>query len=272
MNRFTWPRWIGCLSLALAIAAAVTLHQRFQNAFTHYAHITGWVLFATMVLLTAYNGRKKLPFLPLGSSESWLQIHLYAGWFTVVLFLIHLKFRMPTGWFECTLIWLYLLVTGSGVVGLIISRKLPKRLAVRKGEVLYESIPALRAALREEAETLVLGPQAKSSAIAEFYERVLAEFFSGPKNFWLHLFESRRPLHGVMTEIEELHRYLNEAERAALQPLKELVRQKDSLDYHYALQTALKLWLFVHLPLTYSLMIFSLLHIVVVFAFSGGAR
>jgi len=34
----------------------------------------------------------------------------------------------------------------------------------------------------------------------------------------------------------------------------------------------LKTWLFVHIPLTYSLLLFSLAHIVVVFAFSGGAR
>ena len=51
----------------------------------------------------------------------------------------------------------------------------------------------------------------------------------------------------------------------------QLVRQKDGLDYHRALQRALKLWLFVHLPFTYALMLFTLFHIVLVFAFSGGA-
>ena len=232
MTRFRRQLFVGWFLFLLASVAAISLHVRYHLALPNYAYLTGWAFVGVMLLLTLYNARKKLPFLPLGKSESWLQIHIYGGFFTVILFLIHLNFRLPTGWFEGTLAWLYLLVTGSGVVGLIISRKLPKRLAVRKGEVLYESIPARRAALREEAETLVLGPQAKSSAIAEFYERVLADFFSGSKNFWPHLFESRRPLHGVMTEIEELHRYLNEAERAALQPLKELVRQKDRSEEH----------------------------------------
>ena len=67
-------------------------------------------------------------------------------------------------------------------------------------------------------------------------------------------------------------RYLNESERGTLEKLGDLVRRKDALDYHRALQAALKLWLFVHLPLTYGLMIFSVLHVVLVFAFSGGAR
>ena len=86
------------------------------------------------------------------------------------------------------------------------------------------------------------------------------------------LLESRRPVNALLLQLEDLRRYLNEPERLKLEQLSQLVRQKDGLDYHYALQTALKLWLFVHLPLTYSLMIFSLVHIVLVFAFSGGVR
>ena len=75
-----------------------------------------------------------------------------------------------------------------------------------------------------------------------------------------------------MVELEDLRRYLNEQERATLEKLAQLVREKDGLDYHRAVQTTLKLWLFVHVPLTYGLMIFSLLHVVLVFAFSGGTR
>jgi hypothetical protein len=270
MNRFRRQLLIGCLSLALASLVAVKLHQQFSHTLPNYAYFTGWVLFGFMVLLTLYNARKKIPFLPLGNSESWLQIHIYAGFFTVTLFLIHLNFRAPTGYFEGTLAALYLLVTGSGVVGLMLTRVLPRRLATRGGEVIYEKIPALRHALGRDAEALALGPDAKSPAIAEFYARRLSGFFSRPHNFWRHLLESRRPLNAVLVELEELRRYLNDAERATLERLAQLIRQKDGLDYHHSLQTTLKLWLFVHLPLTYSLMIFSLLHIVLVFAFAKG--
>lgn len=272
MNRFRRQRFIGSFCLLLAGGLAVLLHRQFSQALPNYAYLTGWVLFVFMVLLAVYNARKKLPFLPLGNSESWLQIHIYAGFFSVLLFLIHLNFRVPTGYFEGTLAWIYALVTASGVVGLGLTRVLPARLSSRGGEVICEKIPALRHALRQQAEALALGADAKSPAIAEFYARKLNGFFSGPQNFWRHLLESRRPLNAVLVELEELRRYLNDAERATLEKLAQLVRQKDGLDYHRALQTTLKLWLFVHLPLTYSLMIFSLLHIVLVFAFSGGAR
>ncbi len=51
--------------------------------------------------------------------------------------------------------------------------------------------------------------------------------------------------------------------------LKGLVEAKDDLDYQRALQGALKFWLFVHVPLTYGLLIFAAFHILVVYSFSG---
>jgi hypothetical protein len=270
MSRFRRQFFTGTIVLLLASAAALMAHRRWSHELPNYAYLSGWVLMTFMILLALYNMRKRLPFLSLGSSEAWLQIHIYAGFFAVVLFLIHVGFRMPTGWFEGALAWLYVLVTGSGIAGLWLSRVLPRRLATRGGEVIYEKIPALRYVLRQEAEALALatGPP----VIAEFYMEHLHEFFRGPKYFWLHLLDSRRPLSGVVGELQELRRYLNESERGTLEKLDDLVRRKDALDYHRALQAALKLWLFVHLPLTYSLMIFSVLHVVLVFAFSGGAR
>ncbi len=274
MTRFRCQLFVGWFLFVLASVSAIALHARYHVALPKYAYLTGWAFFGVMLLLTLYNARKKLPFLPLGNSESWLQIHIYGGFFTVVLFLIHLNFRLPTGWFEGTLAWLYLLVTGSGVVGLMLTRILPRRLSTRGGEVIYERIPALRHTLRCEAESLAFSSDstAKSPALAEFYLRELAMFFSGPRHFWPHLLESRRPLNALLSEMDDLRRYLNESERTTLEKLRQLVRQKDGLDYHRALQSTLKLWLFVHLPLTYSLMMFTLLHIVIVFAFAGGAR
>src|SRR4051794_11194934 len=192
MKRFRLQFMLGTFLLLFASVLALMAHRRWSGVLPSYAYLTGWVLFAAMVLLALYNARKKLPFLPLGSSESWLQIHIYVGFFTVVLFLIHLNFRLPTGWFEGTLAWLYLLVTLSGVIGLVLSRVLPRRLATRGGEVIYEKIPALRFALRQQADALALSGEAKSPALAEFYARELSPFLAGPGRFWPHLLESRR--------------------------------------------------------------------------------
>jgi hypothetical protein len=130
----------------------------------------------------------------------------------------------------------------------------------------------MRHALKVTAENLALGPAAQSPVIGEFYTRRLAAFFSGPKHFWLHLVESRRARAALLAELEDLQHTGSENEVTTLEALAALVRQKDGLDYHRALQLTLKLWLFVHIPLTYGLLIFTALHIVLVFGFSGGAR
>ncbi|MBW8865208.1 MAG: hypothetical protein JF609_09870 [Verrucomicrobia bacterium] len=271
MNRFSRQLFSGLFALIVATVAALGLHLKF-HMLANYAFLTGWVLLAGMFVLTIYNVRKKLPFLPLGKSETWLQIHIYLGFFTTLLFLIHLNFRLPRGGFEITLALLFVLVSGSGMVGLFFSRVLPRRLATRGGEVIFEKIPALRHGLKTEAETLALGTEAKSPVIAEFYAKRLADFFSGPKNFWRHLVESRRAASALVAGLDDLRRFASDADRAKIEKLTALVRQKDGLDYHRSLQLSLRLWLFVHIPLTYGLMIFTVLHIVLVFGFSGGAR
>ena len=271
MKRFRQQFIFGLFALIIATAGALWLNTKY-NALPNYAFLTGWALLAGMFVLTIYNVRKKLPFLPLGKSETWLQIHIYLGFFTTLLFLIHLNFRAPHGWFEITLAWLFVLVSGSGMIGLFFSRMLPRRLATRGGEVIFEKIPALRHALKTEAEDLAVGQAANSVVIAGFYTQRLASFFSSPKNLWRHLFESRRPVSALLAELEDLRRFATDADREKIEKLAALVRRKDGLDYHRALQLALRLWLFVHIPLTYGLMIFTLLHVVLVFGFSGGAR
>jgi hypothetical protein len=272
MKRFRRQFFIGTFALLAVTVGALWMHWRFHHVLPNYAFLTGWILFAAMLVLVLFNARKKLPFLSLGRAETWLQIHIYLGFFTVVLFLIHLNFRPPRGWFEISLAGLFAFVSVSGVAGLFFSRTLPRRLATRGGEVIFENIPAMRHALKAEVENLALGPGAKSPFIAEFYTQRLAPFFSGPKNFWLHFYESSRPLHALIAELDDLRRFARGAEVEKIEKLAALARQKDRLDYHRALQLALKLWLFIHLPPSYALMLFTLLHIVLVFGFSGGAR
>src|SRR6266436_412943 len=274
MTSFTRQRWIG-LSLFLVLSAlAIWLQARWFDAILRLSFLSGWILFAVILALTFYNGRKKLPFLPLLSSEAWLQFHIYAGLLTGVLFAVHISYRLPSGWFQGTLAALYVLVMLSGFFGLFISRALPKRLTARGGEVLFEQIPAIRRELQDRAEALALKSisEAKSATIADFYSRELKDFFENQGNFGLHLLEVSGPLNRVFNRIKDLNRYLTDQEKLVLEQIAALVRQKDGLDYHYSLQLVLKTWLFVHIPLTYSLLLFTLVHIILVFAFSGGAR
>ena len=163
--------------LALLAVALILAHNNYAPILPRIVYIYGWLLFGLMLILSLYNARKKLPFLPLGTSEGWLQFHIYAGLFAVLIFAFHIRFRWPTGWFDSILFALYALVTLSGIAGLFITKIVPKRLTTRGGEVLFERIPAIRHSLQEQAEALALKsvPESQSTTLADFYLRHLKE-------------------------------------------------------------------------------------------------
>ena len=264
------------LSTVLVVAAAFTIARQghWQATRPHLFYLTGWVLFVLILCLTAYNVRKKFASWSRISSRRWFQAHVYLGLFTVVMFLVHIQWRWPTGRFEILLALLFGIVAVSGVAGWWLSRTLPQRLTTVGGEVPYERIPVIRRALREEAERVVLGvvPAAKATTLADFYSGRLAGFFAGPANFSRHLVNSRRPLNTLLSQISEVKRFANDEERKSADTLAGLVRQKDALDFHRAIQLTLKGWLFVHIPLTYALLVLIGAHLLLVYGFSGGAR
>ena len=261
------------LSITVAAIVLVSLAYAITSASLHDpSFFTGWLLLGTLIFLTLFNIRKKLPFLPLGTAAAWLSFHVYAGWFSLALFLLHIDLRVPDGALETTLAVLYLAVALSGIAGLMISRSFAKRLTRRGEEVIFERIPVFRKQIRDEAGELVLRSVSdlKSTTIADFYASRLKSFFDRPRNFVQHLFGSNRARFAMQTELQSLGRYLSTQEEEILAKLSEVVRHKDDLDYHYALQATLKGWLFFHVPLTYSMLILALVHMVLAYALTGG--
>ncbi len=192
----------------------------------------------------------------------------------MVVFGSHLRFGVPTGALEWVLFVLYLIVAASGVAGLILSRWLASRLTRRGEAVLFERIPTILRCLREDVESLILksARENTSTTLADFYQQRLARFFESPRHTALHLLESDRPRHALLGEFAALDRYLNDDERCVHADITELIKLKDDVDYQYAGQAALKYWLFLHIPATYSLLIFSFFHVLLVYAFHGGIR
>lgn len=260
---------------AITVILAVLLIA-FQNTYeaTLWSgeFLSGWLLLGAVVLLALYRARKKLPVLPVGSSAAWLQVHIYLGWLSVVLFLMHVRWGLPTGWLEGFLAAVFTLVAASGVLGAFLSRALAKRLTRRGEEVILERIPFFIAELRAEVEETALraAQETESSSISDFYDNSLRQFFRGPRNMGQHLIASNRASFVIYRELDDIGRYLDPREQEYAEHLRDLIRRKDDLDFSHALQTALKAWLFVHVPLTYGLLILALLHLVLVHAFGGG--
>jgi hypothetical protein len=237
------------------------------------AFSTGYLLLGAILFLALYNVRKKLPSLPLGSSTGWLQLHLYVGIGTAAVFAMHAGIAWPTGILDSALAAIYLLTVASGVFGLYLTRTIPPQLARVGEEVIYERIPLLRRKVRHLAREVVLESISASGAttLAEFYTSRLYDFFGRPRGLLYLLRPTTAMRRALMREMQDMRRYLAEQEQLACERLFALVRRKDDLDFHEARQRILKLWLFIHIGLTYALVLLALVHGLLAHAFSGGA-
>ncbi len=272
MSYFIRRRSVGIVLTALVVVSLAAVAVVANGNIGATSHASGWLLGALVVFLASYNVRKAVPFLPLGSSAAWMQLHLYCGFVTLAVFAIHVEGAIPTGIFECMLAALYLLVFSSGVVGLIMTRSFPARLTMLGDETIFEQIPVIRREIQTEVEALVLARHAdsQSPAITEFYRDELRPFLSRHHDVLSHLIhgESAR-WHRLSRTIDDQRRYLNADEQHVMDEVKDYAHQKHQLDTKYALQGALKTWLFVHIPATWALLIVVFFHVVLVYAWAG---
>lgn len=224
--------------------------------------VTGYLLLGMIVFLALYNVRKKLPVLPWTTSSGWLQAHIYVGIATAVVFGLHVSWRLPTGWFEGILATLYAATFLSGLVGLYWTRTIPPRIARVSEEFVYERIPAVRQQIHEKAQQSVLATvrATGSNTLGDFFTTRLQGYLEKPRGWYYWLNPSSKLRKRLLAELTEITRYLSEPERNASEQLFALIRRRDDLDFHAALQWRLKMWLFVHIGLTYPLLILAGLH------------
>lgn len=259
---FAKRRLANAALLLVAGVLCVLLWRTLEAALRPQALYSGFALLLLLLLLTAFNARKKLPFLPLLRASHWLQFHIYSGFLSVLLYGLHTEFRFPSGTLEISLSLLFAIVALSGFVGLFLSRSLPPLMA-RSGEPLtYEAIPKFEFRLRREAEDLVKRAEKSSgtSAVGDLYMQHLSAHFK-PQSVWAFLLgKPKKMLSGALENIDKVQRYTGEDEHEVLEQLRACVRQKHNLDTQKGSQFLLRGWLFVHIPFTYSLLITSFAH------------
>jgi len=270
MKTFLARRWILSVTTLAAALELGLLWQLGRVALRPVAMYSGWLLLLLVLVLTFFNARKQLPFLPLLTASTWLQIHVYVGWLSCFVFALHVSGRVPDGRFEFLLGLVFFFVAASGFFGLWLSRWLPPRLA-RSGEsLIFERIPTLRHQLVTELKELVRQAEAEtqSTTLADFYVRVLGGYFQRVPPPFASLLGDDPEHHRVTRELAALRRFLNVRELAIADKVAELLEAKRNLDCQLAGQRLLKRWLFVHIPLTYGLLVFIAAHVWLVLNYS----
>lgn len=272
MTFFARRRWIGVAVTLTALVGVRLWAERMENRLQSSSYFTGWLLLSAIVVLAAFQLRRKLPAAPFGSAATWLQAHIYLGLGSAGLYAIHAPWRWPNGILETTLSFVYLATFASGAIGLYWTRSLPRRLSRLGREVIYEQIGAERHRIQQRAQGVILSAvrTAGATTLGEFYNARLHDYFSTRRDWSFRLWPTSVLRKSLLAALTETTRYLSDDERKTAEQLFALLRERDDLDYSESLQWRLKAWLFVHIALTYPLLLAAGLHAWTAHLFNGG--
>ncbi|RUP10847.1 MAG: hypothetical protein EKK38_03340 [Hyphomicrobium sp.] len=256
------------------------LVEIYTNGLRDPRYLDGWLLASGMALQLLFHIATKTGQLSPKTIVRWRTFHIFVGYLLVAAFLSHSNFSVPHSAFGSALWAGFVLVTLTGLFGTYLawSLKSKGRIDERVG---YDRIPGRVAELAQDVKAVVAMPDPSADPIAlpaapydawiiDLYTNHLHDFFEGPRNFSSHLVASQRPLKRLIDEINHLAPYVDAQGQEKLSRIWNLVAEKDRLDFarvHFGLTRA---WLLVHVPVTYGLLVLSVLHVLVVYSYSSG--
>ena len=252
----------------------------YGNGLRDPRYLDGWVLAGGMILQLYFHFAVKTARLSPKSAMRWRKVHIFVGYLLIAAFISHSDFSLPDTGFEWALWAGFVLVTLSGIFGTYLAWSLQAKrgideragddhIAARRAE-LAQAVQAVVAMTDPAAAAAVLPTPPYHAWIMDLYTNHLRDFFQGQGNVIAHLIGSQRPLKRLTEEIDNLSRYVDKQAQEKLEAIKTLAVEKDRLDFARVHLGLTKGWLFVHVPVTYSLIVLSLLHVLVVYAFSSG--
>jgi hypothetical protein len=230
--------------------------------------------------------RKRYRTLRIGKAYHWMQAHIWLGLLSYPMILFHAGFALG-GPLTAVLMALFTVIIISGIAGLWMQQVIPsKMLRDVPAETIFEQIHRVLMQLREEAGDLIGAAVARKEQPAFEVEMVPAgapsrtpptESTEGEQILQAFYDQDIRPyLEDRFPRTSRLASENSSAAvfrqfRALLQPalcetlndLQSVVDERRQLRCQQRLHRILHGWLFVHVPLSYALIVLSVIHAVV---------
>ena len=296
----THRKWF--IGVAAALLAATAIYIPYSRTAAQGASggtaagiIYGSIASACMLFAGLLGARKKVPVWRVGRAQSWMRGHLWLGFISFPLILFHSGFRFGVG-LTRALMWLFVVVFVSGIVGAVLQHFMPRMTTQRIPlETIYEQIGRVRSQLVAEAQTLVgeasatldgnvsqaTEQQRAASASAgtiggltvasglqldegaslqlqEFFRREMQPYIveGGPRGMAL----ADRNLSQNM--FQQLRLLLPPNLHASVSDLENICEEKRELDQQTRYHRILHVWLLVHIPASYALLLLGAVHAV----------
>ena len=292
----THRNWLRAALLLLAVASlgyipyALATPQG-PNGGSIVGLIYGIAGFLLMIFAGLLSFRKKVPVWRIGRAQTWMRGHLWLGLVSFPLILFHTGFRFG-GALTSILMWLFIVVLVSGLVGAALQHYLPgvmqRELPM---ETVYEQIEHIREQLRAEAEELISthdkdsrtagtahkdAEQAKGGTAAAvavgvdraeeepqplvgFYTQHVLPFLAGASGRNIPLAEAHR----AIALFAHIRLVVKEELRPKVDNLESICDEERQLRRQERMHLALHGWLFLHVPLSFALLALGALHAVI---------
>lgn len=269
------------LMIAVMSSGLLWFVSVYANGLRDPRYLDGWILAGGMGIQICFHIAQKTLRLAPKSALRWRKFHIFMGFLLMAVFVIHTDFSLPDTGVEWALWSGFVLVSLSGVFGVYITWSLDTKRRI-DDNIGYDRIPARRSELAQMVRDIVDDTDPTDDAIAlpglphdswikDLYADHLRYFFRGQQNYVAHLVGSQQPLTRLTDEIDALSQYVDQRGQEKLAAIKDMVLEKDRLDFARVYLGLSRGWLFVHGPVTYTLLILIVLHVVVVYSFSSGA-
>ncbi len=296
----THRKWfIGSLAaLAIAVVVYVPYSRSTPQGATGGTAIGltyGSIASAFMLFAGLLGARKKVPIWRVGRAQAWMRGHLWLGFLSFPLIFFHSGFRFGVG-LTRVLMWLFLVVFVSGIVGAVLQHFMPKLTTQRIPlETIYEQIGRVRPQLVAEAQTLIdEASAALAGSVSQATEQQRAASASAGTIGGLTVASGLQVDEGASIQLQEFFRRemqpyiahggaramaLADRNRSqgmfqqlrlllppnlhpAVDDLENICEEKRELDQQTQYHRILHGWLLVHIPASYALLVLGAVHAV----------
>jgi len=251
----------GLVLATLSIVAYAVIDQQPRASGGSVLGLTlGTIGAGLIVWLTLLGYRKRKMTNDAWSLKAWTSAHVYLGLSLIVVGTLHTAFRF--GWNVHTLAYvLMLLVIGSGLYGISVYAVLPRMMSENRDQMtesqMYEALQSVDRQLHDVAQRL-RGDQARlvqASIDQDVYsEGIIARLRGHPRHCITEVVKAELGAASGEDQFAKVDRLLD-------RKLALLTRVRRHLRY----KALLEIWLHVHVPLTFALIVALVAHIFAVF-------
>lgn len=267
-----------CVASVGLVAVATGLYIPYANNAVYGAtgnSITGLMfgIAGTMAMIFAglLAARKRVVSKKIGSISWWLRGHLWIGMVSVPLILFHSGFRFG-GLLEQLTMWCFLTVIFSGIIGQILQHVTPRFMkTAAPQQAIFEQLEVAINSLKKEADAQVLSvydtlfvdvqddrAESADDFLRAFYLRHVRTFLQidvDPKSSLLNATQAE----GIFATIRE---GIPRAMVPVAKELESICKERRQLISQNKLQWIMHGWTLIHIPLSMSLLILTLVHVI----------